>query len=250
MAELKSNAEWKQWGKQDPLYGVSPWATKQKDGSSAWTEEEFYALGASDWEEFSAHWQRYGMNTESCLEIGCGAGRLTKQLAMSFDKVYAVDVSEHMISYAKKAIGEGNVEFSIIDGQHLPQSDCSVKSIFTFGVLQHLDSVEFISSYFREFYRVLDVGGTIMINIPLYQFPNDPGIFGSLMSSFYAVYRQLDNLQSSIKRGMGIKLMRWTPYPTKSLCAFLHGLGFRDVEFVFFPFRRHSIMHPFIFARK
>jgi SAM-dependent methyltransferase len=130
VTKLKSNAEWELWGKDDPLWGVASWANKQKDGASPWTEAEFYALGESDWMDFQRHWQQYGLETGSCLEIGCGAGRITKQLAMSFDRVYAVDVSEHMIARARKAVDSGNVEFSIIDGLHLPQSDCSVSAIF------------------------------------------------------------------------------------------------------------------------
>lgn len=53
MAELKSNAEWKQLGKEDPLYGVAAWAGKEKNGESPWTEDEFFALGESDWGRFS-----------------------------------------------------------------------------------------------------------------------------------------------------------------------------------------------------
>src|ERR1035438_2308711 len=163
MTELKSNAEWKQWGKDDPLFGVAAWVGKEKDGASPWTEDEFYALGESDWRDFLGHWQHYGVSKQSCLEIGCGAGRITKQLASYFDRVYAVDISSEMISCAQRAVKGGNVEFSVIDGLHLPQGDGSVKAIFTTIVLQHLDNKEIGFSYFREFYRVLAADGTIMV---------------------------------------------------------------------------------------
>src|SRR5258708_2555315 len=103
MTELKSNTEWKQWGKDDPLWGVASWDGKQKGGASPWTDEEFYALGESDWQDFLRHWRQYGIDTRSCLEIGCGAGRITRQLAKSFDRVYGVDVSEDMIRRAASA---------------------------------------------------------------------------------------------------------------------------------------------------
>src|SRR5437764_15041344 len=92
MAILKSNTEWKQWGREDPLWGVASWENKQKHAGSAWTDEEFYALGQSDWQDFIGQWDHYGVNRESCLEVGCGAGRITKQLVNSFATVYAVDV--------------------------------------------------------------------------------------------------------------------------------------------------------------
>jgi ubiquinone/menaquinone biosynthesis C-methylase UbiE len=250
MTELKSNAEWRQWGRDDPLWAVAAWANKQKDGASPWAEDEFYALGESDWQDFLGHWRQYGINTHSCLEIGCGAGRITRQLARSFDYVYAVDVSEQMISRARRAVESTNVEFSVIDGLHLPQSDCSVNVIFSTHVLQHLDSVDVGLSYFREFFRVLDVNGTIMVHLPIYQFPHDPGKLGVMMSSFYSIYRRLDNIRSDAHRRLGAKIMRQTPYPIRSLHLFLADLGFKNIEFRIFPTKSNGDLHPFVFATK
>lgn len=250
MTELKSNAEWKRWGKDDPLWGVATWTNKQKDGASPWTADEFYALGESDWQDFLGHWRQYGINTQSCLEIGCGAGRITRQLARSFDYVCAVDVSEEMVSCARKAVDSRNVEFSIIDGLHLPQSDCAVKGIFSTHVLQHLDSVDIGFSYFREFFRVLDVGGTIMIHLPLHQFPSDSAKLAVLMRLLHAGYRQLEDIRSNTKRRLGLKIMRGTSYPIPLLALFLSDLGFKNVEFSIFPTKSNGDFHPFVFATK
>lgn len=250
MADLRSNAEWKQWGKEDPLFGVAAWAGKEKDGASPWTDEEFYALGESDWREFLSHWQHYGISKQSCLEIGCGAGRMTKQLGGYFDRVYAVDVSPEMISRAQKAIDSGNVEFSVIDGLHLPQSDGSVSAIFTTFVLQHLDSKKIGYDYFREFYRVLSPGGTLMAGLPLYQFPVDTGFVGALMSFEYALRRTLGDIRAEVKRGLGMKTMRGTQYPIRSLRLFLASLGFNRVEFRIFAMTSNGVYDAYVFATK
>jgi len=250
MAELKSNTEWKQWGKEDPLFGVAAWAGKEKGGASPWTEGEFYAVGESDWRDYLSHWQHYGVSRENCLEIGCGAGRLTKQLARYFDRVHAVDVSPEMISRAQKEVKEGNVEFSVIDGLHLPLSDDSVGAIFSAFVLQHLDNKEIGFSYLRELYRVLGNGGTIMINLPLYQFPVDSGMVASLMSWQYAMRRSVGNIRADMRRRLGEKTMRGTQYPMKSLRQFLSSIGFKEVEFRFFPVKSNGDFHPFVFAMK
>jgi ubiquinone/menaquinone biosynthesis C-methylase UbiE len=250
MSELKSNTEWKQWGKDDPLWGVASWANKQKDGASPWTEEEFYSLGASDWQDFLHQWQQYGLNNQSCLEIGCGAGRITKQLALSFDHVYAVDVSEEMISRARQAIGSTNVQFSVIDGLHLPQEDSLVQAIFSTHVLQHLDNAEIGLSYFREFYRVLGAGGTIMIHLPLYQAPYDLGMFGALIRAQYAMQRSLSYLRASLSRRMGRKTMRMTSYSIPALSRFLSDIGFQNIELRIFCLKSNGALHPFVFATK
>ena len=39
----------------------------------------------------------YGLNDRSCLEIGCGAGRLTRQLSGAFREILAIDVSSDMM---------------------------------------------------------------------------------------------------------------------------------------------------------
>ncbi len=250
MAELKSNTEWKQWGRQDPLWGAASWANKQKGGTSPWTEEEFYRLGESDWQSFLAHWRQYGLSTRSCLEIGCGAGRITRPLAKSFNHVYAVDVSEHMISCARKAVEGQNVKYSVVDGVHLPQPDCAVTAIFSTHVLQHLDSTDIGFSYFREFFRVLDTGGTIMVHLPLYQFPGGTNSLNVLMECVYGVSRRLGAIRADIRRHLGVKTMRGTPYPIQSLHRFLVDLGFKNIEFRIYPLTCNGDLHPFVFATK
>jgi ubiquinone/menaquinone biosynthesis C-methylase UbiE len=250
MAELKSNAEWKRWGKDDPLWGVASWAGREKDEATPWTEEEFYALGESDWRDFQMHWVQYGVSTKNCLEIGCGAGRLTKQLAGFFDHVCAVDVSENMVGRAQKAVAPKIVEFSIIDGLHLPQDDGSVSAVFSTHVLQHLDSEELGHSYFREMFRVLDVNGTIMVHLPLYEFPRNSGIIGALMRSQLTAIRTLSNIKASMNRSLGTKIMRYTQYRITALNLILSDIGFKQVEYRVFSLKSNGAPHPFVFAAK
>lgn len=250
VTKLKSNVEWELWGKDDPLWGVASWAGKQKDSATPWIEEEFYALGESDWRDFVTHWQQYGLDKHRCLEIGCGAGRLTRQLAIAFDHVDAVDVSPHMIDRARKVVDQTKVDFFVIDGLHLPQKDSGVTAVFSAHVLQHLDSVGVGFSYFQEIFRVLDSGGTLMVHFPLYQFPNDPGILGALMNSQYRFYRTLSGIKANLSRRIGVKTMRGTPYPIRSLTLYLSKLGFKNIEFRIFPIKSNGEPHPFIFATK
>jgi len=83
---------------------VIPSEAGQKSGSNPWTDKEFYALRQSDWADFFAQWQQYGCDTRHCVEIGCGAGRLTKQITGTFDQVIALDVSEDQIDYTRSRV--------------------------------------------------------------------------------------------------------------------------------------------------
>jgi hypothetical protein len=94
---LKTDSEWLEWDRRDPLFGVASWSEKNVGGAAPWTDEEFYSLGASDWRDFEEHWRKYGYTAGTFLEIGCGAGRITRQLSSAFEHDHALDVSADMI---------------------------------------------------------------------------------------------------------------------------------------------------------
>ena len=150
MKELATNKEWKKWGETDPLFGVASWPGRNKEGSTPWTGEDFYKLGSSDWSDFQQHWQRYGLNNASCLEIGCGAGRITMQLGAFFAKVHALDVSEKMIEYAKEHISIPSVVFYVSNGLLIPLDNESIDSAFSCHVFQHFDSLSIAEKVFEE----------------------------------------------------------------------------------------------------
>jgi SAM-dependent methyltransferase len=98
---LASNEEWRAWGKLDPLYGVATIPGHAKNAANPWTDESFYEIGAIDWNLFRCKWEHYGVSPGTCVEIGCGAGRLTAHLARYFRYVHGLDVSVGMIEYAR-----------------------------------------------------------------------------------------------------------------------------------------------------
>jgi len=81
---MKNLSEWQAWGEIDPLYAVATVAGKAKTDDSPWSEGEFFASGLVAWNVFKRRWDAYGRPNSSCLEIGCGAGRLTRALASDF----------------------------------------------------------------------------------------------------------------------------------------------------------------------
>lgn len=99
-----SRLEWRKWGEIDPLFGVASWVGKGRNDAMPWTDKEFYRLGGDDWQDFLGLWQRYGLRPGACAEIGCGAGRITRHLAETFERVEAFDVSDGMVRYAKERI--------------------------------------------------------------------------------------------------------------------------------------------------
>src|SRR5438132_4015448 len=55
----------------------------------------------------------------TCVEVGCGPGRMTGLLAERFDRVIAVDVSPGMLELGRRNVGTSNVEFRLVSGARL-----------------------------------------------------------------------------------------------------------------------------------
>ncbi len=101
------------------------------------------------------------------LEIGCGIGRMTKQLAEAFGEVHATDVAAEMISQASERLRDyPNVslhETSGLDFAALPDDYFDV--IFSVYVFQHVPDTAIIHSNIRDACRVLKPGGMFKFQV-------------------------------------------------------------------------------------
>lgn len=248
----ESIVEWKRWGKDDPLWGVAAWPGKQKGGAAPWTDEEFAQLGASDWADCESRWRRYGVDARSCLEIGCGAGRLTAGIGRFFAETLAVDVSEGMIAYAQQHVRNPSVTFLQSNGTRLPVGDSSVSSVFSTHVFQHFDSLEYAAFCFGEVSRALRPGGSAMIHVPIYRWhPGTPRVAKAIFHiRNWAGHVSISIGRQFIKLGLRRPVMSMLYFPIDWLFETLPSYGLTDIELVAFPVRSSGLIHPFVFARK
>ncbi len=251
-ADPPSNLEWKTWGKRDPLFGVAAWPGRQKGGPNPWTDEEFYRLGEAEWRVFEREWRTYGLHTQSCLEIGCGAGRITAQLVKIFDQVLAVDVSSEMIEYARQRIGRSNVQFFVTNGIDLPLNPHSVTAVFSSHVFQHLDSLYYVDQYFQHIMDVLAPGGTMMIHVPIYHWhPRTPSVLRWLFDMSERWYDAKVRLNRWFMRlGIQRQLMRMQYVPLSHLARSLSRMGWADIQVRILFGGGDQAFQPFVLARK
>jgi ubiquinone/menaquinone biosynthesis C-methylase UbiE len=227
----RSNIEWQSWGKQDPLYGVASLDGRNKRGDNPWTEDEFYEYGAKLWAGYRQQWETYGVNNASCVEIGCGAGRFTRQLSNYFASVDAVDVSPHMVERARANVNS-KVSFHITDGTVLPLDDASITAAFSCDVFQHFNANAFAENYFAQIFRVLKPGGSIMIHLPVYFWPD---AMRRTFTALYKLWNVGNALKAEVQRallrvGVGNPFMFGIKFEAQQLYSFLWQLGFRDIE--------------------
>jgi ubiquinone/menaquinone biosynthesis C-methylase UbiE len=242
---VRTNAEWRYWGKRDPLWSVATTQGKERGGETPWTAEQFLSMGAADFADVLQHWQHYGLRPARCVEIGCGSGRMTKQLAAAFQSVLALDVSEHQIARAQELLGtaSGNVEFRLVDAPVIPAPDGSCDAMFSCHVFQHLSGTAAVAAYLREAYRVLRPGGSACFHLPV------PG--AHITSPQSDVWYWARNLYKRVKRALGIMgIAEYHRYPVRDVFALLSALGFRDLELRIFAMSSNGDYHSYFLARK
>jgi SAM-dependent methyltransferase len=121
-------------------------------------------------EELAALVGRLGADPRggTCVEVGCGPGRMTGALAARFDRVVALDVSPAMLERARAAVDAANVELLAVSGTQLDGVPDGVADVLVcYLVLQHLPSKAAVLAYLREFARVLAPGGEAFVQVPV-----------------------------------------------------------------------------------
>jgi cyclopropane fatty-acyl-phospholipid synthase-like methyltransferase len=135
--------------------------------SSSGDAERFYAKGAAETDALLALCGIMPDEGRSVLEIGCGAGRMTRRLAELFGQVIALDVSEEMLKHAQQVLADrDNVGYVHGNGTDLSSvADRSVDVVFSYITLQHVPTVDGQLSYVRETARVLRPGGQAALQV-------------------------------------------------------------------------------------
>ena len=135
------------------------------DSQDEWRPEEFFASGEESvrrliLNDMDSICQETPPTEMRILEIGCGAGRMTRALAEMFGEVHGVDVSGGMIERARELLADcPNVHLYQNSGTDLSLlGDLKFDFAFSFIAFQHIPSNAIIENYVREVYRVLRPG--------------------------------------------------------------------------------------------
>jgi SAM-dependent methyltransferase len=130
-----------------------------------WTDSEFFRSGQHEVDQeiltdMTNICQGKDPRQMRVLEIGCGAGRVTRALADLFGEVYAVDVSGEMVKCARLALADRpNAHIFQNNGMSLTVlGNLEFDFAFSIIVFQHIPSLAIIENYVREVHRLLKPG--------------------------------------------------------------------------------------------
>src|SRR5262245_50582877 len=150
----KMRRDWDERARENARHYVST-------GKVEWTDEEFFRSGEQTVAEEiltdpTNICQSRDPKQMRVLEIGCGAGRITRALSGLFGEVHAVDVSGEMVARARKALADRpNAHIYQNNGKDLTVvGDGPFDFAFSMIVFQHIPSYAVIESYVREVRRL------------------------------------------------------------------------------------------------
>lgn len=159
---MRSNSEWETLAQIDPLHAIaSDRGTRRDEGG--WEHEAFFAKGETYLELVQPErWIPGG----TVLDLGCGAGRISRALAGRYEQVIGVDVAPPMVELAGRLCDDvANADFRVSDGVHLPVGDHAVDGVVSLQVLQHVDRAA-LPDIFVECRRVVRPGGRVVLHVP------------------------------------------------------------------------------------
>lgn len=104
--------------------------------------------------------------SDRVLELGCGVGRIGRELAPLCGQWSGVDISDNMLKVARnRTVHLSNVEFQLLSGASLSMfPDNAFDKAYSVAVLIHLDK-EDLFLYLRELARVLRPGGLLYFDV-------------------------------------------------------------------------------------
>ena len=167
------NRSWQHLGETDPYWSVLT-APEYRGKPSAEHIARFFASGAAEVVRLEKALARSGIALDgrgTCLEYGCGLGRVTRHLAPHFARTIGVDISASHLALARELATADNVRN--VEWLHLETLDSlaalpDVDFIYSVIVLQH-NPPPVIERILTTFARILKPGGVAYFQVPTYR---------------------------------------------------------------------------------
>ena len=168
----RTQSQWEQLGRSDPYWSVITQPHYRQEQFEA-HRQQFQLSGKHSCELFLAALRRNGINPGSlrtCLEVGCGVGRVTRYLAQAVQQVVACDISSQHLELARQYLESetvANVELRHWSGvgalEQLPPFD----ALYSVITLQH-NPPPVMAWMLRRLLASLASGGVAYFQLPTY----------------------------------------------------------------------------------
>ncbi len=221
-----SDVSWRQYGQNDPYYGVFSAERFRVKNLNETSLKEFFESGEGHIDDILRTASRHvndRIAMDDALDFGCGVGRLVLPLAKRFQSVAGVDISSDYIAEAKRNCDRRGIA-NVVFGENLSSFRAAGRSfdfIHSCIVFNHIPwsrGREIIS----EMFRLLRPGGVMAIQVLHYQEMSRLHRLARTARKFLPLHWLIN-----LSRGRHIfePLMQSNEYPLDELVALLHRQG-------------------------
>ncbi len=232
MATTDSDKAWREYGKKDPYFGVLTHDKYRDANLNDEHRKEFFETGNKFAKRvFKQIHQHFDPEFKpgSVLDFGCGTGRLSIGFAPYADKVDGIDISEAMLSEARKNAAEfghehinfhmSDDELSAVAGQEFDLVNCYI-------VLQHINPDRGLPILGQLVDRIKPGGyGVFQLN-----YTCQKGRLGHIIDFFrYRIPIVHGLLNLTQKRPYGEPLMQMNSYDLNKAMFLLQSKGVRNM---------------------
>jgi len=140
--------DWDDRARKNAFHYIASWREE-------WDLASFLASGEEDYSKFVLPvLERCRIPTTGrvMVELGCGAGRMTRTFGQRYERVLAIDLSSEMLQRAREIHSQiKNILWLRVGGGDLAcLADDTADFFFSYLVLQHLPSQELAFSWWRS----------------------------------------------------------------------------------------------------
>jgi 2-polyprenyl-3-methyl-5-hydroxy-6-metoxy-1,4-benzoquinol methylase len=164
---------WQELGETEPHWSVVI-ADQYRQANIGENKDEFYRTGEQHVAQLFGSLERSGIDYsrfKTCLDYGCGVGRITRHLAARFERVNGYDISLSHLRHAESYLNSrriSNVTLGrtkrVRDVEDLPKVDVA----FSMLVLQH-NPPPVIAFLIDGLIQSLNPGGVAFFQVPTYR---------------------------------------------------------------------------------
>jgi SAM-dependent methyltransferase len=164
---------WTHLGAARPYFSVLAHKDFLPDSLDAKGVERFYASGIREAAANVATLKKFGMTkleSKTCVEYGCGLGRVTLGFAKSFKVVHAYDISANHLALAEKraaSSGVKNVEFHLCSPDRIIENLATCDFFYSNIVFQH-NPPPVIRALIEASLKSLREGGIAIFQVPTF----------------------------------------------------------------------------------
>ena len=162
---------WEEMARENPLFAVQTTEPMADAPPTDFTPEQRDDLFRKGRKLFIDQLRRplakvmLGREDALVVEYGCGVGRILNAVVEAGYRCAGIDISPTMLAHCRRLTPGVEALYPLDDAGRSAMPDESARAVFSFAVVQHIDSLTRYLAAFDEMCRILQPGGLLTVQL-------------------------------------------------------------------------------------